>query len=499
MSEGLSWKYWDNVCNCWQYIDSDELYDQDEKLDYISDPVNTYQKNTDWPDLSIIDLMTSEHLRHGKAVSLSENNAGEEYVYIKGARSRMKSNKSRRNHDVLNEKYDSRSLSRLAMKQNLLDIPQYSKSLHSRTEKNWERSLRTPLSSDSKDTFISSGKHPDLSQSLNALHRKPSRSEKPSHANRVRSVDPAMDEIDQKTKRLIWQPRARNTHKEESLIQSTPGVKTVLLTDQFTPTNGEIIHVTNPIASTNRKLMKRLSNSVGYEVEPITGTGVRPPTQLENYRCYPRDQTISRPQTPIEIKRLRLLPTPAVRKCMAEALKTGILEPEDAELIMDRINNKRSDRFTDEENIKNQSKRLISPLKYPRRPGPDLGPIYKLDDKKLIPRQKEEEPMFKGLRTSEKSIIPTQLEIPFLQNYKKINRRMKSKTWQNSLRSNQPETLKTLNETLIVNFIENQKIAETNVGYILSRPMPPPPSPIKNLMSSVIPELKSKYSFHSES
>jgi hypothetical protein len=54
-------------------------------------------------------------------------------------------------------------------------------------------------------------------------------------------------------------------------------------------------------------------------------------------------------------------------------------------------------------------------LKYPRRPGPDLGPIYKLDDKKLIPRQKEEEPMFKGLRTSEKSIIPTQLEIPFLQ------------------------------------------------------------------------------------
>jgi hypothetical protein len=37
---------------------------------------------------------------------------------------------------------------------------------------------------------------------------------------------------------------------------------------------------------------------------------------------------------------------------MAEALKTGILEPEDAELIMDRINNKRSDRFTDEENIK---------------------------------------------------------------------------------------------------------------------------------------------------
>jgi hypothetical protein len=96
MSEGLSWKYWDNVCNCWQYIDSDELYDQDEKLDYISDPVNTYQKNTDWPDLSIIDLMTSEHLRHGKAVSLSENNAGEEYVYIKGARSRMKSNKSRK-------------------------------------------------------------------------------------------------------------------------------------------------------------------------------------------------------------------------------------------------------------------------------------------------------------------------------------------------------------------------------------------------------------------
>jgi hypothetical protein len=53
--------------------------------------------------------------------------------------------------------------------------------------------------------------------------------------------------------------------------------------------------------------MKRLSNSVGYEVEPITGTGVRPPTQLENYRCYPRDQTISRPQTPIEIKRLRFV------------------------------------------------------------------------------------------------------------------------------------------------------------------------------------------------
>ena len=65
-----------------------------------------------------------------------------------------------------------------------------------------------------------------------------------------------MDEIDQKTKRLIWQPRARNTHKGQSLIQSTPGVKTVLLTDQFTPTNGEIIHVTNPIASTNVRIFK---------------------------------------------------------------------------------------------------------------------------------------------------------------------------------------------------------------------------------------------------
>ena len=61
-----------------------------------------------------------------------------------------------------------------------------------------------------------------------------------------------------------------------------------------------------------------------------------------------------RPETPVEIKRLRLLPTPVVRKCMAEALKNGILEPEDTDLIMNRIKNKVADcqSESDEEIIK---------------------------------------------------------------------------------------------------------------------------------------------------
>ena len=92
----------------------------------------------------------------------------------------------------------------------------------------------------------------------------------------------------------------------------------------------------------------------GYSVEPITGTGVRPPSALQNFRCEPNVDGKSRPETPVEIKRLRLLPTPVIRKCMAEALKNGILEPEDTDLIMKRIKNKSTgpNSICDEEIIK---------------------------------------------------------------------------------------------------------------------------------------------------
>ena len=70
--------------------------------------------------------------------------------------------------------------------------------------------------------------------------------------------------------------------------------------------------------------------------------------------------------------------------------------------------------------IVSQSKRLISPLKYVRRPRRDGGPIYKLDDSKASgssgKKSSDTSPItFKVLSKTESAVIPTHLEIPFLQ------------------------------------------------------------------------------------
>ena len=114
--------------------------------------------------------------------------------------------------------------------------------------------------------------------------------------------------------------------------------------------------------------MKPRSTTLGYTVEPVTGRGVKNPAELESFPCEAIGPHVRRPDTPVEIKRLRysskphekrqmslfrLLPTPVVRKCMAEALRNGILEPEDTEIIMKRIKNKSAgpNSDTDEEII----------------------------------------------------------------------------------------------------------------------------------------------------
>ena len=65
--------------------------------------------------------------------------------------------------------------------------------------------------------------------------------------------------------------------------------------------------MTNPITRHSRWIDPELKR-LGYKVEPIQGTKVRPPTQLENFQCTPikayppfddNDSLASRPMTPV--------------------------------------------------------------------------------------------------------------------------------------------------------------------------------------------------------
>lgn len=356
--------------------------------------------------------------------------------------------------------------------------------------------------SERRETFISSGKNGQrienpATQGL-LSHRKGSKLE-----NEKLSIDNS----GKVWVKLVWKPRNSNQPINAEIETNTlinGGINAVSLADQFHPSPGVssgIIHSPNSMFTTKRILHAcKTKNILGYTVEPITGTGVRPPLELQNFKCEPNDGKC-RPETPVEIKRLRLLPTPVVRKCMAEALKNGILEPEDTDLIMKRINNKSTgpNSESDEEIIKNQSKRLISPLKYMRRPRPDGGQIYKLDDSKANnstgQKLSETEPItFKVLSKTESALIPTHLEIPFLQK-SKTKRRMRTKTWQSTLRLSAPEPPK-ISKKPVISFDGRNKVVETSLGSVLTRPIPPPPSPIKNLFT-VIPELmRSKYLDH---
>jgi hypothetical protein len=514
----LGWKYWDQVGNCWQYIDLDEFYGSDE----VDRPVTAgssapniepQSETQDWPNLTIVDLLDSDHLKNNKNSNLNVEN--DDVTLLKSLPSRAKSRRSlpdaRRTPysdsaailDDLSKKYDISSLNAKLTEATsaILDIPRSqipNSPRHRSCEKTWESSLRTPLvpPNDRREAFISSSKNGvQPIKSSHRIHRKSSKQD-----NEKISMD--QHYLNSKVwVKLVWKPRNSNQEGEKNNLNSGGGINSVSLSDQFHPSPGVtsgIIHSTNPIASTKRILQAcnmKTRNGIGYTVEPITGTGVRPPAELQNFRCEPNIDGKSRPETPVEIKRLRLLPTPVVRKCMAEALKNGILEPEDTDLIMKRIKNKSTgpNSKCDEEIIKNQSKRLISPLKYVRRPRPDGGPIYKLDDSKATnstgKKSNETEPItFKVLSKTESAVLPTHIEIPFLQKNKPMGR-LRSKTWQSTLRSKAPEPPKVTKKP-IIDFDVEKEIPER--GSVLARPMPPPPSPIKNLFT-VMPEIRSKH------
>lgn len=74
--------------------------------------------------------------------------------------------------------------------------------------------------------------------------------------------------------------------------------------------------MTNPITRHSRWIDPELKR-LGYKVEPIQGTKVRPPTQLENFQCTPikaypsfdDDDSLanSRPMTPVGMFRKIIL------------------------------------------------------------------------------------------------------------------------------------------------------------------------------------------------
>jgi len=505
----LGWKYWDHVGNCWQYIDLDEFYSQEEitRDQYHRPQVCEKEESStgaDWPNLTIVDLLDSEHLKRPKSKSsrllpspaFSEHqiSKAKSTTGVKGSRPTTRSRGSRLDElkygdeehesEAVNNKYDMRSISsRLTnAKSTILDNPvalaKLTKSNRDRSsEKNWESSLRTP-NSPNRDHFISSSK----SAQYGLCH----------HRQSYVDIGKINQEDSSKVK-LVWNPRpveGVQSEVEKRVANRNADLSSVSLVDHFHPTGSGIIHSPSPISQRILHATKP-RNTVGYTVEPITGTGVRPPAELENFKCEPiMDGAIQRPDTPVEIKRLRLLPAPVVRKCMAEALRNGILEPEDTDLIMKRIKNKSTgpNSESDEENIKNQSKRLISPLKYVRRPRQDGGPIYKLDDSKSIhsngKTNKQTEPItFKVLSKQDSAIIPTHLEIPFLQ--KNINqRRIRTKSWQSTLRSSALPPRKTPKKP-IISFDIHDNVVESNLVGVVTRPLPPPPSPIKHLFSAV--------------
>ena len=83
---------------------------------------------------------------------------------------------------------------------------------------------------------------------------------------------------------------------------------------------------------------------------------------------------------------------------MDDALRLGVLDPDDTSMIMSRI---RQDEYNDtpsrgntpemsvkgrnrQENEMQNPQRLISPLKYQRQPRNSGDPIYKIDNKEVI-------------------------------------------------------------------------------------------------------------------
>jgi len=464
----LEWKYWDHVNNCWQYVDLDDLYGESGDLiqrDEFDRPLTypTHQsQSADWPNLTIVDLLDSDHLKNAASKTSLLPKVDE-----KGTRWE-------------NDPKTERSASRLTTRSEsvLNNHLAQSKLTQSEESPNWQKTLRQSDKSRLLQ-LVKAKKQPSYVET-----RKSKSEEKP--------IKPNSFDSSSKASWLVWDPRAN----PEPPVQSTnqKRISSMSIMDQF-PTTG-LIHSPNPISQNSKRILKAREkrNELGYTVEPINGRGVRPPSQMETFKCDPLVENGMRPETPVEIKRLRLLPTPVVRKCMAEALKNGILEPEDTDLIMNRIKNKVADcnSESDEEIIKNQSKRLISPLKYLRRPRREGGPIYKLDESKPIhPRGKpvsETAPVTFKMLSKTESVVPQHLEIPFLQKNKQSGRIPRSsKTWQDGLRATKVASGLDKKDRLpkpIVNFEMNEDSRDpaTHAPWAINaRPMPPPPSPIKQM------------------
>jgi len=482
LSQG--WKFWDQTANCWQHIDLDEFYGEDE--------THEAHENYKWSNLTMEHLMDSEHLKRTRTKTPAFSRLLPTPESASGSVTTPE-HQLRKIHsgDSISTKFDLRSLpSRLTnVKSNILDY-QFAlskmKNCQDRScERNWESSLRKSNVS-VKESLMTAARSPTHKSHTGLTHA----SNKKSSANMEKAT---LGNTSRVMLQLVWKPRHKEISKETEVAENSGEMKSVSLSDSFHPqappaaqTNG-IIHYPSPITATKRLLMKPRSTTIGYTVEPVTGRGVKNPAELENFQCEPIGPHVRRPDTPVEIKRLRLLPTPVVRKCMAEALRNGILEPEDTEIIMKRIKNKSTgpNSDTDEEIIKSQSKRLISPLKYTRRPRQEGGPIYRLDESKTIhsagKKINETEPItFKVLSKTE-SLVPTDLEIPFLQKTKRD--RIRSKTWQSSLRSSALPPRKNSKKPTITFELENS--VEPNLVGVVARPIPPPPSPIKNLFSSL--------------
>lgn len=394
MSRSLCWKYWDHVSNCWHtvpwhYVEQLQLQDHDDiQGQSRQSSKNSYQEFVpcdEFPNLTVVDLMETSLLQRPHRLDLrSQYESAEEN---REGREPMPSPVTRKSLLEINEE------------------------------------LLAEKRSGKPDTTL----HADLSESLNQPQ-------------------------------LIWLPQKRRKEKRNmtELVNNKKKLTSISLLDNFKPPEGTVIKMTNPITRHSRWIDPELKR-LGYKVEPIQGTKVRPPTQLENFQCTPikayppyddNDSLASRPMTPVEIQRLRLLPSPIVRKCMDDALRLGVLDPDDTSMIMSRI---RQDEYNEtpsrgntpemsvkgrnrQENEMQTPQRLISPLKYQRQPRNSGDPIYKIDNKEVIKPKWNRQPIAYRPTQKAEPVVPLHLEIPFFRESRDRRLQNRMQNWEHSLR-----------------------------------------------------------------
>lgn len=434
MSRSLCWKYWDHVSNCWHtvpwhYVEQLQLQDHDDlselprqtsRPSYYGD----YVPCEELPNLTIVDLIENSLLQRPHRLDLQQSNGSDVYQESRPPMPSplMKTSLMKVNEELLAEKYDYRHVAAsVPVKNSVLDV-QITKRSSSR---------------------VASATTPEIAPE--SVHK---HSSEPTLKMGIPIKADFSESLSQPT--LIWAPQKKKKEKRNmlDLVKSKRNLTNISLLDSFKPPEGTVIKMTNPI-SRHARWIDPEQKRLGYKVEPIQGTKVRPPTALENFPCTlakgccPISDDLSmnsRPVTPIEIQRLRLLPSPIVRKCMDDALRIGVLDHEDTALILNRITKSKSaesptptDTLLNGDEHQANRQRLISPLKYARQPRPGGEAIYKMDSREVVKSQRDVEPIiFKPYAKSE-TVVPLHLEIPFFQNREqKLRRRMAS--WQRSLR-----------------------------------------------------------------